>query len=84
MPELVPIIISYTKKSEEDDELREICFQTLESFIYRCPTEIAPFVNEITQLALEYIKHDPNFAGDDSDDDLEVNKHIFSSYYIYS
>ncbi|KAG1427949.1 hypothetical protein G6F59_003503 [Rhizopus arrhizus] len=71
LPELVPIIISYTKKSEEDDELREICFQTLESFIYRCPTEIAPFVNEITQLALEYIKHDPNFAGDDSDDDLE-------------
>ncbi|CAO3690585.1 unnamed protein product [Rhizopus microsporus] len=67
--EFVPIIIACTKKSDDDDELREICLQTLESFVYRCPTEASPFVNEIIQLALEYIKYDPNFAGSDDDED---------------
>ncbi|RCH96938.1 Cullin-associated NEDD8-dissociated protein 1 [Rhizopus azygosporus] len=65
----VPIIIACTKKSDDDDELREICLQALESFVYRCPTEASPFVNEIIQLALEYIKYDPNFAGGDDDED---------------
>ncbi|CEI99860.1 hypothetical protein RMCBS344292_13940 [Rhizopus microsporus] len=67
--EFVPIIIACTKKSDDDDELREICLQALESFVYRCPTEASPFVNEIIQLALEYIKYDPNFAGGDDDED---------------
>ncbi|KAG1444863.1 hypothetical protein G6F56_010127 [Rhizopus delemar] len=72
LSDLVPIIISFTKRSEEDDEMREICLQTLESFVYRCPTEISLFVPELIQLALEYIKYDPNFAGDDDEDeDLE-------------
>lgn len=82
LSDLVPIIISFTKRSEEDDEMREICLQTLESFVYRCPTEISLFVPELIQLALEYIKYDPNFAGDDDEDeDLEVNKYIY--IYLY-
>ncbi|KAI7907940.1 armadillo-type protein [Cokeromyces recurvatus] len=74
LSQIVPIINKYTVNADEDDELREICLQTLESFILRCPTEIAPFVQEITNLALEYIKYDPNFVEDDDEevDDMEL------------
>ncbi|KAI9483260.1 MAG: armadillo-type protein [Benjaminiella poitrasii] len=74
LSELVPIINEYAIKADEDDELREICLQTFESFILRCPTEISPFVQEIINLALEYIKYDPNFVEDDEeeDDDMEL------------
>ncbi|KAI9258536.1 armadillo-type protein [Sporodiniella umbellata] len=79
LPDLIPTIISFTKSSEDDDELREICLQTLESFLYRCPKEVSPYVSELISLALEYIKYDPNFAGDDDEDeDLEEDSDSMS------
>ncbi|KAF7722886.1 Cullin-associated NEDD8-dissociated protein 1 [Apophysomyces ossiformis] len=69
LPQLVPVIMAYASEADEDDELREICLQSLESFILRCPTEISPYIDQIISLALEYIKYDPNFAADDDEDD---------------
>lgn len=79
LPELVPIIIRYATDADEDDELREFCFQTLESFVLRCPIEITPFIEEITNLSLEYIKYDPNFVEDDNDEEVRMIKHNHQS-----
>lgn len=65
LSELVPVISGYASETEDDDELREICLQTLESFILRCPIDIAPSIQDIIALSLDFIKHDPNFAEDD-------------------
>ncbi|KAI8071314.1 armadillo-type protein [Gongronella butleri] len=71
--QIIPIINTYTEEADEDDELREICLQTLESFVLRCPTDIAPYMDQIITLGLGYLNYDPNFGGmdDDEDDDDE-------------
>ncbi|KAI8139309.1 armadillo-type protein [Fennellomyces sp. T-0311] len=69
LPKLLPIIVGQSQGADDDDELREICLQSLESFVLRCPTEITPYINEIIELGLTYLKYDPNFAEDDEEDD---------------
>ncbi|KAI8337575.1 armadillo-type protein [Chlamydoabsidia padenii] len=69
LPEIVPMVTRFTKEADEDDELREICLQTLESFVIRCPSEIAMYIDELIALGLEYLKYDPNFADNNDDDD---------------
>ena len=49
LSELVPIISGYAAEADGDDELREICLQTLESFVLRCPLDISTFVPDIIQ-----------------------------------
>ena len=61
--------MNYASKADGDDELREICLQTLESFLLRCPNEMTGFVQDIISLSLDYIKYDPNFVDDEDDDD---------------
>jgi len=68
IPQFLPIIIAHASSEDADDELREICFQSLETFVIRCPTEITPFVDRIIDLALTYLKYDPNYAADDDDE----------------
>lgn len=69
LSELVPIISGYATKTEDDDELREICLQTLESFVLRCPIDISASIQDIVNLSLEFIKYDPNFVEDDDEDE---------------
>jgi formiminotetrahydrofolate cyclodeaminase len=78
LSELVPIISGYASETEDDDELREICLQTLESFILRCPIDIAPSIQDIITLSLDFIKHDPNFVEDEEVRNLITIK--FQSY----
>ncbi|KAL0093191.1 TATA binding protein interacting protein [Phycomyces blakesleeanus] len=74
LPELVSIIEVYTAEAEEDDEMREICLQTLESFVLRCPHKISPYTDRIISLGLEYLRYDPNIVGDDEDEDMEEDE----------
>ncbi|KAI7858974.1 armadillo-type protein [Circinella umbellata] len=74
LPTLLPIIVNHAQEADEDDELREICLQSLESFVLRCPTEITPYINEIIELGLTYLKYDPNFADDDDEEDDEMEE----------
>ncbi|KAJ3137637.1 Cullin-associated NEDD8-dissociated protein 2 [Physocladia obscura] len=68
----VPLLTRYILF--EDDELREACFQTFESFILRCPTEVTGHIEAISALSLEYMKHDPNYSYDsDEEDDNDEN-----------
>eukprot|EP01087_Luapelamoeba_hula_P011790 TRINITY_DN324_c0_g1_i1.p1 TRINITY_DN324_c0_g1~~TRINITY_DN324_c0_g1_i1.p1 ORF type:complete len:1220 (+),score=279.85 TRINITY_DN324_c0_g1_i1:138-3797(+) len=71
---VIPLLAKYLHddRFENDDEMRENCFQTFESLVLRCPSEIRPFLPVVIKESLEYIKYDPNVAGDEdegSDDD---------------
>ncbi|KAK0197925.1 armadillo-type protein [Armillaria mellea] len=54
----------------EDDELREGCLQALEAIVLRCPNEATPYLSSFTQISIQYIKYDPNYAEDDEDEDM--------------
>jgi cullin-associated NEDD8-dissociated protein 1 len=60
------------------NEVRESCFNGLESFILKCPSEIQSHLQRIIQVSLAFMKYDPNYAyGDDEevgDEDFEVDE----------
>lgn len=60
---IIGLLIKYLhdEQFQADDELKENTFQTFESLVLRCPTEVKPFVNDILEQALEFIKWDPNY-----------------------
>ncbi|KDQ17665.1 hypothetical protein BOTBODRAFT_172104 [Botryobasidium botryosum FD-172 SS1] len=68
--EIVPGIINAAGRG--DAELSEGALQALETIVLKCPTEVTPFVAPIITVGSELIKYDPNYAGDD-DDDEEMN-----------
>lgn len=68
LPEFMPTIIETAKY--DDDELRETCLQSIELILLRCPAEVTPFVNASIDLAITLIKHDPNYAGFDDDEEM--------------
>eukprot|EP01100_Stratorugosa_tubuloviscum_P012112 TRINITY_DN55_c0_g3_i1.p1 TRINITY_DN55_c0_g3~~TRINITY_DN55_c0_g3_i1.p1 ORF type:complete len:1261 (-),score=620.89 TRINITY_DN55_c0_g3_i1:148-3930(-) len=45
---------------EQDDDIKEICFQTFESVVLRCPKEVIPFIDSIINTSINFIKYDPN------------------------
>ncbi|EGG09774.1 uncharacterized protein MELLADRAFT_42468 [Melampsora larici-populina 98AG31] len=63
---VVPLIISAQNK--KDDELTETCLQTLESLLLRLPSQMTGFIPAVIDLAAQAIKHDPNYAAEDTDD----------------
>ncbi|KAJ7487730.1 armadillo-type protein [Mycena galericulata] len=67
LPEIVPGVLKAVQR--DDDELREGSLQALEALLLRCPTEITPYVAPIVQAGCQYIKYDPNYAGDDDEDE---------------
>lgn len=71
LPQLVPILFAFCSKPEfeDDDELREHCLQTLESFVGTCPNEMIPFSRELSPLLVGLARYDPNYTVDDDDED---------------
>ncbi|KAE8220675.1 hypothetical protein CF319_g5835 [Tilletia indica] len=67
LPQFMPRIIS--KANIDDDELREVVLQALETILLRCPAEVTPFVNQIVACSIALLKHDPNYAVDDEDEE---------------
>jgi cullin-associated NEDD8-dissociated protein 1 len=68
--DIVPGILKAVQR--DDDELREGCLQALEALLLRCPVEITPFLGTIVQTGVQYIKYDPNYAGDAEDEDEDM------------
>lgn len=70
--QIVPLVAKHCKEAgtedESDEELRENCLQTFEALVLRCPKEISAHLPTIISIALEYIKHDPNYAEGDAED----------------
>ncbi|EKM60594.1 uncharacterized protein PHACADRAFT_203767 [Phanerochaete carnosa HHB-10118-sp] len=67
--DLVPGIIKAIAK--DDEELRESGLQALEALVLKCPAEVTPYLSSIIQSGTQYIKYDPNYAGDDEVDEDE-------------
>lgn len=70
---IIPLLIKYLndEQFENDDELKENCFQTFESLVLRCPKEIKPFLNPILDQSLKFIQWDPNMAAGSGDEGEE-------------
>ncbi|KAF7357490.1 Cullin-associated nedd8-dissociated protein 1 [Mycena sanguinolenta] len=69
LAEIVPGVLKAGQR--DDDELREGSLQaSSSSLLLRCPTEITPYVSSIVQAGIQYIKYDPNYAGDDEDEEM--------------
>ncbi|XP_006901109.1 PREDICTED: cullin-associated NEDD8-dissociated protein 2 [Elephantulus edwardii] len=75
---LVPLVDKFC--SVDDDELRESCLQALEAFLRKCPKEMGPHVPTVTNLCLQYLKHDPNYNYDSDGDEeqMEIEDSEFS------
>ncbi|CAH0476431.1 unnamed protein product [Peronospora belbahrii] len=58
-------------QNEDSDELRGNCFQAFEAFLIRCHNDIAPHVEAILKLAMQFISYDPNYNYIDSADEDE-------------
>ena len=63
LSKIIPLVLLPCSEESafKDDELRECCLQTLESFIQKCPRDINQFIPSITSIALLYLSHDPNY-----------------------
>ncbi|KAJ7596512.1 armadillo-type protein [Mycena floridula] len=68
LTDIVPGILKAAGR--DDDELRDGTLQALESLVLRCPSEITPYLSSIIQIGIQFIKFDPNYAGDDEDEEM--------------
>ncbi|KAI8899213.1 armadillo-type protein [Globomyces pollinis-pini] len=64
--DLIQLSLSYSKF--DDDDLKDQCLQSLDSFLQFSP-RIENIISPIIELALELVKYDPNY--DDDDDEVE-------------
>jgi len=74
MDQIIKIVAQFCKdpKFEQDDELKENCFQTFESLVWRCPKEVTAHLDLIIDFCLTFLKHDPNF--DEDVDEMETSE----------
>jgi cullin-associated NEDD8-dissociated protein 1 len=50
-----------------DHEIVEVCLNSFESFIRKCPKEMTEFVSDLLNLSSELLCYDPNYSYDDAD-----------------
>ncbi|KAI5241891.1 TIP120-domain-containing protein [Aureobasidium subglaciale] len=53
------------------EEVREAALLALESFLASCGQDMTPYLPELTDSCLRFAKYDPNYAGDEDDEDME-------------
>ena len=54
----------------EEDELVESCTQVMEVMMQRYPEDLSGDLPQVTQMCLRFVKYDPNYFDDESDDFL--------------
>ena len=66
-----PVVQLFLKqaRAEDDDELKELAVQGVEVLLYRSPARLTPHTAVLTELCLELLAHDPNYAYDDDEDE---------------
>jgi len=72
LKELVPLVVEVSEVDEE--ELRDTSLQTLESLLLKCPSEMSSFIPLIINAATKAIRYDPNYAGVDESDDMDIDE----------
>lgn len=73
LSQIIPILLKHCDSSN-DDNLREDCFQCLETFVLRCPREVSPFLKEIHELCLKYIKMENLVEEEQEGSDMEQSE----------
>ncbi len=75
LDKIVPLFLRFCgdpndeiQQTDAANELRENCFPGLESFVLRCPREVASFLPDILKVSIAFMKYDPNYAYDEEDD----------------
>jgi cullin-associated NEDD8-dissociated protein 1 len=70
---IVPLLIECASHaqgtSDAGTEVAEHCLQASEALVARCPSEITPFIPQLLELGLLYLKYDPNYAADEDGED---------------
>ncbi|KAK7688067.1 hypothetical protein QCA50_008437 [Cerrena zonata] len=69
MKDVIPGVVNAVSK--DDEELKDSSLQALEALVLRCPTEIAGYLDPLITTGKQYIKFDPNYAGDEDEDEDE-------------
>lgn len=67
---LLPLIFKFADNEDEevsDEEVKDNCFQCLESILLRCTKEADKQFDDIEKLCLKFIAWDPLIIGDDDD-----------------
>ncbi|POW18897.1 hypothetical protein PSHT_05358 [Puccinia striiformis] len=72
LTELVPLVVKVSQVEEE--ELRDTSLQTLESLLLKCPSEMSTFIPPIINAATKAIQYDPNYAGVDESDEMDIDE----------
>ncbi|KAF7318032.1 Cullin-associated nedd8-dissociated protein 1 [Mycena chlorophos] len=62
--DIVPGVVKAVQR--DDDELREGSLQALEAVLRYCARALAPII----QAGVQFIQRDPNYAGDDEDEEM--------------
>ena len=83
---IVPLFFKFLGNPDDEElqtdahsELREICLQGFESFVLRCPQEIAPHLTSLVEVSVLFMKYDPNYCGNEHDEeDVEDEEEEFS------
>lgn len=50
-----------------------MCIKLIERFVLRCPLEAKNSLDRILAICTKYLKYDPNYAGDDYDEMMDVD-----------
>jgi len=62
-----------SQQTDAANELRESCFPGLESFVLRCPREVAPFLDDVLKVAVSFMRYDPNYSYDSEEEEGSGN-----------
>ncbi|WKY13653.1 hypothetical protein Q1695_004466 [Nippostrongylus brasiliensis] len=68
IPKVVPKVIEQVQ-SADDDELKEALLQSLETFLYRCPREMAAYQDQVLKIVTNDLTYDPNYSYSDDEEE---------------
>ncbi|VDO52775.1 unnamed protein product [Haemonchus placei] len=71
MMAVVPKIIEQVEAAD-DDELKEALLQSLETFLYRCPREMAAYQDQVLRIVTTDLTYDPNYSYSDDEEEQSM------------
>jgi len=73
VPKIVPLLFKFAdaregQEEENDEDVKDNCFQCLESLLLRCPKDTDKQFEEIEKLCIKYLSWDPLIIGFEDDE----------------
>ncbi|KYR00775.1 HEAT repeat-containing protein [Tieghemostelium lacteum] len=73
LSKIMPNVIKYCDKADQNDELRENCLLCFEALVEKCQKDISPYLQDIINLCCKFIKYDPNYSDDMDEEEEEMD-----------